>query len=403
MIGIALVKRLQLVSGLILMSSIFGVAAAHARQAEPIVGPVIPQIVLSKKTWNFGTVKYGGMLEETFEVRNAGGADLRITNLTGSCACTVAKLSRGLIPPGESAQITVQFDTTLRQGEIVASIKIESNDPTRSFAIFSVTGVVERLIVIEPQSVTLSAMERSAALHGSVMIRFNTPQPLMPKLSAGDSKLIAAKLEEVSPGRVYRLDIKLRSAPPIGLTREAVVIETGYADQPTIRIPVYVNIQPRVQVTPAVIYIPRQVATKSYRQIRVQYFGERRDFRVTAVESSHKAVTVQLRTDAARRILRRRRMPTGPTFEQVVAVRLPPGGELPEQFEIKIMTNDRDFSVLEVPVTNDGERYRELVERWRAGDGSRASSQPSRPSQPEKPVRSIEDVPAEPPERTTSS
>ena len=333
-------------------------------------------------------------------MRNVGGVDLRITNLTGTCACTVAKLSRGTIPPGESALVTVQFDTTQRQGEIVASIKIESNDPTQSFAIFSVTGVVERLIVIEPESVTLSSQDRSAALHGSVMIRFNTPEPLSPKLVAGDSKLLAAKLEEVSAGRAYKLDIKLRSAPPIGLTREAVVIETGYAEQPRVRIPVYINIQPRVQATPAVIYIPRQVATNSYRQIRVQYFGQRRDFRVTAVESSHKAVTVALRTGAARRILRRRRLATGPKYEQVVAVRLPPGGELPEQLEIKIMTNDRDFSVLKVPVTNDGKRYRVLVERLRAGDGGRASSQPS---QPEEPVRSIEGTPAEGQGRPTSS
>lgn len=394
-------KRLQLVSVLVLVTSYFAVAAAFARQSEPIVGPPAPQLVLSKTVWNFGTVKYGDTLKETFELRNTGGADLRITNLTGTCACTVAEMSRALIPPGESAQVTVRFDTTLRQGKIVASIKIQSNDPTRSLAIFSVIGVVKPLIVIEPESLTLSSPDRSAALHGSVMIHFNTPEPLTPKLAAGGSKLLAAKLEEVSAGRVYKLDIKLRTAPPIGLTRDAVVIETGYADQPTIRIPVYVNIQPRVQVTPAVIYIPRQVATKSYRQIRVQYFGQRRDFRVTAVQSSHEAVTVELRTAAARRILRRRRLASAPKYEQVVAVRLAPGGELPRQLEIKIMTNDRDFSVLSVPVTNDGERYRILVERLRARDGREAAS--SQPSQPDEPVPPIEVMPPETPERPTSS
>ena len=79
-------KRVQLVCALVLVTSHLGGAAALARQSEPIVGPPAPQLVLSKKTWDFGTVKYGGILKETFELRNTGGADLRITNLTGTCA-----------------------------------------------------------------------------------------------------------------------------------------------------------------------------------------------------------------------------------------------------------------------------------------------------------------------------
>lgn len=336
-----------------------------------------PKLVLSSRAWDFGTVNYGPLLEQTLTLRNEGNIDLQIHGMVGSCGCTIADITRTLIPPGESADVTIQFDTTKRQGDIAVTIKIRSNDPQQELAIFNVSGVVKRLIDVRPQSLTLSSIGRSGPISGSVTIRFNTPEPLTPVLKTTIVRSFSAKLEEVSAGREYRLTVTTRDTAPLGLTRDKIVIETGFADEPLIHVPVYVNIQPLVQTLPAVIYIPRALAKKSYRQIRVQYFGTRRDFRVTGVESSHEVLSVELKSKVARPVSRGRRRSRGPKLEQTIAVRLPPGAKIPDAAEIRIHTNDPEFALIKVPVTNDGVRFQELTQKAKAGGSPPSSSQPS--------------------------
>ena len=353
-------------------------------QDDPPVGPPAPapKMVLSSNAWDFGTVKYGPVLEKKLTIRNEGNIDLQIHDMVGSCACTIADITRTLIPPGESADVTLRFDTTKRQGDIDVTITIRSSDPQRELSIYNVSGVVKRLIDVRPESLTLSSIGRTAPMSKTVTIRFETPQPLTPLLKTTATPSFSAKLEQVSAGREYRLTVTTRNTAPLGLTRGTVVIETGFAAQPLIRVPIYVNIQPRVQTLPAAIYIPRAMTKKSYRQIRVQYFGAGRDFRVTGVESSHEVISVELKSKAARPVSRGRRRSLAPKLEQVIAVRLPPGAKIPGAAEIRIRTNDAEFGLIKVPVTNDGVRFQELIEKAKAG-GRVPSSQPAVGNRPD--------------------
>lgn len=61
--------------------------------------------------WDFGQVSQGDILEHTFRLRNDSTEILRITGIHTSCGCTTSQIEKAEVPPGESVDIQVKFDT----------------------------------------------------------------------------------------------------------------------------------------------------------------------------------------------------------------------------------------------------------------------------------------------------
>ncbi|MGD9014582.1 MAG: DUF1573 domain-containing protein [Candidatus Omnitrophota bacterium] len=61
--------------------------------------------------WDFGKVAQGDVLEHTFILVNDSLTTLRIKNIHTSCGCTTSQVDRKEIPPGESVEIKVKFNT----------------------------------------------------------------------------------------------------------------------------------------------------------------------------------------------------------------------------------------------------------------------------------------------------
>lgn len=92
-----------------------------------------PQIEFKKEVHDYGTLKYGGNGESTFEFTNTGTAPLIITKATAPCNCTVPSYPKEPIPPGGKGAITVKYNTKIA-GPINKSITILSNatnDPSK--------------------------------------------------------------------------------------------------------------------------------------------------------------------------------------------------------------------------------------------------------------------------------
>lgn len=115
------------------------IRAAHQMDAgAPItlLDPAGPQPKTSVPAtfYNFGRIGPTDIVERTFVIRNDGEAPLTISNAYTTCACTIAEISSGIIPPGKLATVRAVYDAgyhdatgqTVRRGVI-----IESNDPRR--------------------------------------------------------------------------------------------------------------------------------------------------------------------------------------------------------------------------------------------------------------------------------
>jgi hypothetical protein len=76
---------------------------------------------------NFGMVKKGEVVNMVYSYKNVGNTPLIIYDYKVGCSCTEVEFSRDPVPPGESAEINVKFDTKSTYDRQDRVIEIISN------------------------------------------------------------------------------------------------------------------------------------------------------------------------------------------------------------------------------------------------------------------------------------
>ena len=124
----------------ILLSALISFTFGMAAFAQNVVGPAIE---VNKEIHDYGLVEYAGNGTSEFVVTNTGTEPLVIQGAKASCGCTVPNYPKEPIAPGESATITVRYDTK-RPGSINKSIKITSNAVNASEKVIYIKGQVQQ-------------------------------------------------------------------------------------------------------------------------------------------------------------------------------------------------------------------------------------------------------------------
>ncbi|RME97638.1 MAG: DUF1573 domain-containing protein [Bacteroidetes bacterium] len=79
-----------------------------------------------KTTIDYGTIEQGSDPYRIFTFTNTGNAPLVITNAKGSCGCTVPTYPKEPIPPAQSGEIKVRYDTN-RVGPFTKRVTLTTN------------------------------------------------------------------------------------------------------------------------------------------------------------------------------------------------------------------------------------------------------------------------------------
>ncbi len=85
------------------------------------------KVAFDKEIHDFGKIEQGEIVETTFEIKNIGDNNLYIVDAHGSCGCTVPEVTKEAIKPGESAPISVKFDSNGKSGEVTKTVMITCN------------------------------------------------------------------------------------------------------------------------------------------------------------------------------------------------------------------------------------------------------------------------------------
>ncbi|MBL4715073.1 DUF1573 domain-containing protein [Sphingobacteriaceae bacterium AH-315-L07] len=100
----------------------------NAQPVEP--DQPLTTMVFSEYDHDFGLLTEGDKVTYVFEFKNTGPNPLIIKNARGSCGCTVPEWPREPIAPGESGNITVNYDSKNRKGIQDKTVSITANtDP----------------------------------------------------------------------------------------------------------------------------------------------------------------------------------------------------------------------------------------------------------------------------------
>ena len=87
-----------------------------------------PVMTFDKLSHDFGTIDEGEVVETVFTFTNTGSSDLIILNARGSCGCTVPDYPKDQpIAPGDSAKVTVKFDSNNKPNANNRSVTFTTN------------------------------------------------------------------------------------------------------------------------------------------------------------------------------------------------------------------------------------------------------------------------------------
>ncbi len=126
----------------LLLSMLMGGASAAAPSGERT-----PIIQFDKKEHSFGVVEEGVDISCCFKIKNAGNGLLQVFEVKSTCGCTIPVICKKLIPAGESVDLKVVVDTSMKQGDVSKEITVRSNDPKNP-----ISKIYVRAMVTDPHA-----------------------------------------------------------------------------------------------------------------------------------------------------------------------------------------------------------------------------------------------------------
>ncbi len=94
----------------------------------------LTEMTFAQPTYDFGTITSGEIVTHVFTFTNTGNEPLVLSDARGSCGCTVPSRPAGAIAPGETASVTVQFNSRNKSGMRNQKVTITANtEPAQTF------------------------------------------------------------------------------------------------------------------------------------------------------------------------------------------------------------------------------------------------------------------------------
>ena len=315
--------------------------------------PAAPRLVLSQDSWDFGEVWHPESPALALVVRNEGTADLKIESVQSSCGCTVAQPGRTLVPPGETTDIKVRFDTQGKQDRVTSKVTIISNDPVRPAVEFDVQGFVKRAIRRIPLGgLVVRSIETKPGLTGTARLENQTDEPMHLRLLSTNLPDLEIQIRELQAGVIYEIvGTTKRAFEPGSKVRGSLIFATGLSKEEKLTLYARIEVLSLVEPSPPVIYLDAQTNKEpSERWVDLQYYGTGQ-FQVTGATCKDPQIKVSLgSTEKPAYAFSLLKPPM--TAQTRAKVSLPPVSALPaDGVVIEFTTNEPTRPKVEVLVT----------------------------------------------------
>ena len=115
-------------------------------------GPYPKVVVEGGKIHEFGVMEFGTEDTYSFVIHNEGEAELQLKEGTTTCQCTMSKLSRTSVPPGETAEVAITWKPNSVTKMFSKGGTIFTNDPEDPSFFLTVQGKVVDQYAVSPVS-----------------------------------------------------------------------------------------------------------------------------------------------------------------------------------------------------------------------------------------------------------
>ena len=224
---------------------------ALAAHVEAIAGP---RLAIEEPIHDFGEVWIKPTLKHTFVVTNTGEAVLKILNVKPTCGCTTNGEYDREIAPGGTGKIPLVLKTR-NMTKFNKFATVTTNDPGNASFKLSLTGTVKPYVTATPRSLRLSGVRPTEEIREIVRLSIFSDDVELQVVESSKPSGFRATLQPGPEPRTF--DLSIVGQPPFkeGINSAKILINTGLPDQPTITIPVIVNVPYRVQIKPTKLFV----------------------------------------------------------------------------------------------------------------------------------------------------
>jgi hypothetical protein len=240
---------------------------------------------------DFGSVPRGPMLTHPYRLTNSTRQTVRITSVRVSCGCTSATAMQGVLAPGQSTVVMAQMDTTRFIGPKTVTIYVQFDQPAWEEVRLSITANSRTDIVVTPDTLAFGPVPKGTGPARTTTVTFSGGTQLVSVAAESNYVQLTAKATRNTGFDVaYEVTATLRPDTPVGKWFTDVWLNTNNAGSPRIRVPLTVDVEPALNLSPA---------TAAFGGVTIGNSTERRvilrgpqPFKVTDVKGTDDQVTV---------------------------------------------------------------------------------------------------------------
>jgi len=180
-------------------------------------------------------------------------------------------------------------------GKFNKKITVTTNDPQHSKQTLTCKGEILEAVNMNVKRLNFREVSRkSPAKPRKITIRRAHAGPLDLKLRPSRVKGLEATLSELEPGERYELSVTLKPPFDSQSIRTELVLDTGYEKAPTVKIPVYATVIPRVVARPKRINVPPKPPEDWKQIVHLVWDEDDAPYKIVGATSTDPALAVKV-------------------------------------------------------------------------------------------------------------
>lgn len=127
-----------------------GALEIEVKKAEQLGAPKLE--VIGGNEYDFGVMMRNAKGKHVFTIKNVGTGKLVVEVAGSTCKCTVGTLENGVLEPGESTVVDMEWEAKTNSRTFGQSATLKTNDPSQHEVSLIVKGEVVEMVAAEPVS-----------------------------------------------------------------------------------------------------------------------------------------------------------------------------------------------------------------------------------------------------------
>jgi hypothetical protein len=170
---------------------------------------------------------------------------LKITRVHAQCACTVPYYDQ-VIAPGGQGTLSLSIKPFALRGPFEKKITVTLNDPDHPKLVFTLKGISQPLIEVQPGYIIRFRGEPGEELVRQVRLNFNLPGTWqISRYSTDIPQFIDIHLQTAESGRSYVIEVRQKRQEP-GNYRGVIELFTSIPKQPRLVLRVFGEVLPQL-------------------------------------------------------------------------------------------------------------------------------------------------------------